>query len=275
MRLLFCSLFLLFSLNLQAQQKGNSKGNEIVAQINNRKITLNEFNKKYEEVRTQTVNPPSRSVFLEDLVRYEMGVQEAEKRNLKNDPIVQERIRQELYKAFVEKEVGPKVQNIKVTEKDMRAWYKNNPELRTSHILIEYKPESSAKEIATAKKRAAEIYAEVRKSKRPFEELVKLYSDDPLSKQAGGDVGWQSRVTLVPAYYDVAMKMKVGQVYGLVQTQFGFHIIKLTGIRSYENANKRQLRAAVFDEKRRVLFNQLFDKVKKSYSVKTNPKLVE
>ncbi|MNL33253.1 putative parvulin-type peptidyl-prolyl cis-trans isomerase precursor [compost metagenome] len=141
--------------------------------------------------------------------------------------------------------------------------------------MIEYKPGATAAQIAEAKKRATEILEEVKKSKRPFEELVKLYSDDALSKQAGGDVGWQSRVTLVPAYYDAISRMKIGEVKGLIETQFGYHIIKLTGRRSFENANKRQIRAAVFDEKRRLIFNEYFDKLKKTYSIKENKSAIK
>lgn len=249
--------------------------NEVVAVVGSKKITVEEFNKKYEEVRRLTTNPPPKTVFLEDLVRFEVGVQEAAKRGMENDPVVQDRFKQEMYKALLEKEIGMTVQKIPVSEKEMQEWYKNNPELRSSHILVEFKPGASAEQIAEAKKRATDIWAEVQKSKRPFEELVKLYSDDTLSKQAGGDVGWQSRVTLVPAYYDALMSMKIGELKGLIETQFGFHIIKLTGKRSYENANKRQIRAAVFDEKRKAIFNGYFEKLKKGYSIKTNPELLK
>lgn len=247
----------------------------VVATIGNKKITLEQFNKKYNEVKVQTINAPTKQQFLEDLVRYEVGLQEADKKNLEKDPIVQDRMKQELYKALLEKELGQKVQKIQVSDKEMETWYKSNPELRTSHILIEFKPGSTPEQTAEAKKRANEIFEEVKKSKRPFEELVKLYSDDPLSKQAGGDVGWQSRVTLVPSYYESALAMKVGEIRGLIETPFGFHIVKLTGRRSFEEANKRQIRAAVFDEKRRQAFNAYFDGLKKQYPIKTNPSALQ
>jgi parvulin-like peptidyl-prolyl isomerase len=247
----------------------------VLAQVGNKKITLEEFNRKFAEVKNQSLNPPTKSQFLEDLVRYELGLLEAEKKQLEKDPLVRDRMRQELYKALVEKELGEKIQKITVTDNEMAAYYKKNPELRTSHILIEFKAGATAEQKNEAKKRANEILTEVRSSKRPFEELVKLYSDDSLSKQTGGDVGWQSRLTLVPAYYDTALSMKVGEIRGLIETQFGFHIIKLTGRRSFENANKRQIRAAVFDEKRRQAFNEYFEKVKKGYEVKVNSKLLE
>lgn len=260
---LVISILLLISSNVYAQQ-------EVVAQVGKKNITVQEFTKKYNEIRSQTINPPSKEQFLEDLIRYEVGVQEAEKRGLEKDPIVQDRFKQELYKALLEKELGQRVQKITVSDNEMKAWYANNPELRTSHILIEYKADATPQQVAEARKRATEILGEVKKSKRPFEELVKLYSDDALSKQAGGDIGWQSRVTLVPNYYEAISTMKVGEIKGLIDSQFGFHIVKLTGRRSYNNANKRQIRAAVFDEKRRAIFNNYFEKLKKSYSIKEN-----
>lgn len=248
---------------------------DVVATVGDKKLTLGEFNKKYEEVKSQTLNPPSKKVFLEDLVRYYVGVQEADKKGLRNDPVVQDRMQQELYKGLLEKSIGKDIQKITVNEKEMKAWYAKNPEVRTSHILIEFKMGSKKEEIDAAKKRANEILSEVKKSKRPFEELVRLYSDDPLSKQTGGDVGWQNRLTLVPSYYEAALSMKDGEIKGLIETPFGFHIIKLTGKRTYENANKRQIRTAVFDEKRKDLFNKFFEKLKKSYSIKTNESLLK
>jgi peptidyl-prolyl cis-trans isomerase C/peptidyl-prolyl cis-trans isomerase D len=248
--------------------------NDVVAVVGNKSITYEYFSSKFNEVKVQSVNPPTKQQFLEDLVRFELGVQEAQKRNIEKDPLYQERAKQEMYKALLEKELGQKVQKIQVNDKEMQEWYKNNPEIRTSHILIEFKSGATAQQVAEAKKRANEILDEVRKSKRPFEELVKLYSDDPLSKQAGGDVGWQSKITLVPTYYEAVVSAKVGDIKGLIETPFGFHVIKVTGRRSYENANKRQIRAAVFDDKRRQIFNEYFSRLKKSYPIKVNSSLI-
>lgn len=249
--------------------------NEIVAVVGTKQITVKELNDKYEEVLKQTLNPPTKDVFVEDLVRYEMGVQEANKRNIQDDPVVKERIRQEIYKGLIEKELGPSVAKIKVTEKEMQAYYQKNPEIRTSHILIEFRPDASDEQRKAAKERAQEIHEEVKKSKRPFEELVGLYTDDVLSKRTGGDVGWQSNVTLVPAYYQAALAMKVGEVRGLIETQYGYHIIKVTGRHGYNDANKRQIRAAVFDEKRKELFDDYFAKLKKQYPIKVNKSLIK
>lgn len=272
----FGFFFLLFALPLGfAQQTPPTNKSPVIAIVGDRTITLESFNKKFDAVKTQASNPPTKAQFLEDLIRYEIGVQEAEKRNLEKDPIVQDRMKQELYKVLLEKELGQKVQKITVTDKEMETFYKKNPEIRISHILTDVKQGASPEQKAEAKKRAFEILQEVKTSKRPFEELVRLYTDDAVSKQTGGDLGWHSRVSLFPNVYETILKMKVGELQGLVETPYGFHIIKVTGKRTFENANKRLLRAAVFDEKRKEFFNEYFEKLKKSYKIQTNTKLIE
>ncbi len=249
---------------------------EVVATVGSRKITLDEFNKKYSAVLAQIkTNPPTKQQFLEDLVRFELGTQAAEKNGLEKDPIVRDRMRQELYKAQLEKDLAGRLAAINIADPEMKTWYAKNPELKTSHILIQVKPGATTAQTEEARKRANEIFQEVKKSKRPFEELVKLYSDDILSKQAGGDAGWQSRLTLVPSYYDAALSTKVGEIKGPVETRFGFHIIKVTGRRSFEDADKRQIRGAIYEEKRKQVLDQYFQNLKNQYSVKVNSNLLK
>ena len=267
------TLVFLLSFILSVQLLAQTKTSEVIAVIGNKNITLEEFNKKYAQVLS-AYNPPTKMEYLEDLVRFEIGLQEAKKRNLEKDPLVQERVQTEMYKVLLERELSDKVSKIQVSEAEMKNWYKNNPEIRLSQVLIEIKPDATAGQRVEAKKRADEIYAEIKKSKRPFEELVKLYSDD-ISKYAGGDIGWQSRITIVPMVYEVALKMKIGEIAGPIDTKFGYQIIKLTGKRTYENAYRPAVRTGAFDEKRRVLFDDFFKKLKSQYTVKTNPNLIK
>jgi parvulin-like peptidyl-prolyl isomerase len=246
-----------------------AENDDVVAVVGSKKISKKEFEDKYKEVVSKAFNPPSKDLFLEDLVRYEVGVMEAQKRNLGDDPIVQERIRQVMYVDLVEKEIGKKADQINVSEKEMQSYYAKNPEIRSSHILVEVKENAKPAEREAAKKRANEIYAEVKSSKKPFEQLVKLYSDDVISKKNGGDIGWHSSTTLLPEYYNSALKLSVGQTSPLVETKFGFHIIKLTGKKSYKDADKLRLNAAVKETKKRVLFDEFFSKLKSKYGVKT------
>lgn len=269
----------LFCLIVLASHLGWAQQAPVVAEVAGKKITVDEFNKKYKEI-LDVVNSnggpaPTKSEFLEDMVRYELGLAEAEKKNMAKDPLVIERSRQEMYKVLLEKELGQKAQNIQVSEAEMKAWYAKNPSVRWSNILIEVKPGATPEQRAEAKKRASEIYSEVKSSKRPYEELVRLYSDDTLSKQFGGDSGWQSPVTVMPQVYEPARKAKVGEIVGPIETLFGFNILKVTGRATFEQANRLQIRQAVFNEKRATLLNDYFAKLKKQYPVKTNPSVLK
>lgn len=268
-KIIFTSFFVAFLSTAFAQ-----KESDVLATVGTKKITYGEFNQKFKAALSQPFStPPSKADFLEDLIRYELGVQEARKKGLDKDPIVQDQMNQALYRGLLEKELGKKVQESQVTEAEMKSWYSKNPQIRVSTILIEVKPGATAAQREEARKRATEILNEVKSSKRPFEELVRLYSDDTTTKNLGGDVGWQSRITLNPAYYEAALKLKIGSVTPqLVEVPFGFHIFKLTGKRSYEEAPKREIRIAVFDEKRKIHFDQYFNKIKKSYNINVNSK---
>lgn len=268
-KFIFAVVFSLFALPL------TSYSQEVVASVGKKQITLKDFNDKYNEVQMKTMNPPPKDVFLEDLIRYEVGLQEAEKNNLSNDPAVKRKIEEAVYSGLVERMIGKSVDKIEVTEAEMQNWYKTNPEIRTSHILIQFKPGATEQEKGVAKKRAEEIMATVKKSERPFDELVSLYSDDTISKSNGGDLGWQSRLTLVPPYYEAALKTKKGSITGLVETQYGYHIIKVTDINAFKDANKQQIRVAVFEEKRKKLFDNYFIGLMKKYPIKKNLALLK
>lgn len=262
-----------------AQTSGAAAQGATLFQVNNKKIGVNEFLTKYNMIKEQTIAPPSKAMFLEDLIRFEVGVQEALKQGTDQLPEFKERMRQEMYKIFIEKAIRSQVEKIKVTEREQRNYYRQNPELRTSHILIQYPPQGTSEQKAIAIKRANEIRSEVvaklkSDPKSSFEKLVPLYTDDLLTKGTGGDLGYQSSVSLVPTYYRAALKLKVGQISHVVPSRHGFHIIKLLGRRSYAQADKRQIKAAVFDTKRKKIFDRYFERLKKQYKIVAQPELL-
>lgn len=240
----------------------------VLAVVGNKTITVQEFEQKFKEVSSVASNPPTREQFLEDYIRYHIGLQEAYRLKLQDDPVVKDQMEQAMYRGLLERQLSEAVSKIQISETEMREYYKKNPELRAAHILIELKSDAKPEQRAEARKRAEEIFQEIKKSKRPFEESVKLYSDDVLTKNNGGDLGYQSRVTLIPQFYEQLKTMKVGEIKGIIETPNGFHIVKLLDIRSYENSDKRQLRAQVFDLKRKKIFDEYFEALKKRYPVK-------
>jgi peptidyl-prolyl cis-trans isomerase D len=106
------------------------------------------------------------------------------------------------------------------------------------HWESAYGPKMREKE--EARKKAQAIAAEVRKSPESFAELAKKESQDPGSKEAGGDLGFAPRGSFVKPYEDALFRMKEGQISDVVETEFGFHIIRLTGIQRKDGREERR-----------------------------------
>ncbi len=134
-----------------------------------------------------------------------------------------------LISRFVESTILPKV---KVTEEDARAFYTQNPDkfarsesLKASHILIGVDAKASAEE----KKKASEKAEKLRKDLAggaDFATLAKENSTCPSSQQ-GGDLGFFGKGQMVPAFEKTAFSLKPGEISDIVETQFGYHIIKV------------------------------------------------
>ena len=108
--------------------------------------------------------------------------------------------------------------------------YRQEEQRQAAHILIAVKPDASEAERAAAKKTAEEIAAQAKASPAKFGELAKARSQDPGSAAQGGDLGSNPRGTMVKAFDDAVFSMKPGDIAGPVQSEFGYHVIKLNGI---------------------------------------------
>jgi peptidyl-prolyl cis-trans isomerase D len=120
---------------------------------------------------------------------------------------------------------------------EVKAQYDNNmkaytaPEERdASHILIAVKPDAKPEEKEAARKKAEDLYAQVKANPAKFAELAKKYSQDPGSAPQGGDLGHFPRGNMVKPFDDAVFAMKVGDIVGPVETNFGYHVIKLNSI---------------------------------------------
>jgi peptidyl-prolyl cis-trans isomerase C len=131
---------------------------------------------------------------------------------------------------FVEKTIVPKVT---VTEADAKKFYDENADkftksesLKASHILIGVDPKATPEEKKTAREKAEKLLKEL-KAGADFAALAKGNSTCPSSQQ-GGDLGFFGKGQMVPAFEKAAFALKPGEISDVVETQFGYHIIKLT-----------------------------------------------
>lgn len=124
-----------------------------------------------------------------------------------------------------------------VDEAELTAYYEEHKaeflegeQANARHILIRVAPDATAEEKAEAKVRAQGI-ATIAKTDADFSELATLHSEDPGSKDNGGDLGWFGRGRMVKVFEDAVFSAKPGEIVGPIESQFGFHIIKVEAFR--------------------------------------------
>eukprot|EP01034_Spumella_vulgaris_P026440 gene26440-33018_t len=139
--------------------------------------------------------------------------------------------------------------SIRVNEDDLRTYYKENltrlaakEERRASHILINATKDAPAAEREKAKARAEELLAQVRKAPGSFAEVAKKSSQDTGSAIVGGDLNFFGRGAMVKPFEEAAFSMKKGDISDVVESDFGYHIILLTDIKTPRQPSFEELR---------------------------------
>lgn len=111
-----------------------------------------------------------------------------------------------------------------------KARYQEPEQRRASHILIKTEANMPPAAKAEAKTKAEKLLQELRANPGKFADLAKQYSADPGSAARGGDLGNFTREMMVKPFADATFSLKVGELSGVVESQFGYHIIRLDGI---------------------------------------------
>jgi peptidyl-prolyl cis-trans isomerase C len=168
-----------------------------------------------------------------DYYRKNFVSDEAYNADLKKKDMTPEEFRREIEVGIMAEELfNKRTANIPpVSDKEAREFYDNNedrfvqPErVKASHILLTVDKDASDSLRAAKKAEAQRILGEIKKG-ADFAEMARKYSDCP-SKQQGGDLGFFQRGQMVPEFEKAAFGLKSGQMSGVVETPFGYHIIK-------------------------------------------------
>jgi peptidyl-prolyl cis-trans isomerase D len=136
--------------------------------------------------------------------------------------------------------------------------YEKAEERRASHILISVAKDAKPEDKAVARRKAEELLVEARKAPKSFGELAKKSSQDPGSAAGGGDLGFFARGVMVKPFDDALFAMKVGDIEGPVETQYGFHIIRLDAIKPGEKTPLDKVRAEIEQELRKARAGKAF-----------------
>lgn len=148
------------------------------------------------------------------------------------------------------------IREVKVSPNDIRAFYDQNreefrhdAEVRASHILVRVAPGTSSARRTAARQRADKLLAEIRGG-ADFAAVARASSEDPVTAARGGDRGFFSRGEMDPAFDAAAFALGPGQMSGVVETRYGFEIIKVT--------DRREAGYAPFEEAEPVIREVLF-----------------
>ncbi|MCJ7508305.1 MAG: peptidylprolyl isomerase [candidate division Zixibacteria bacterium] len=246
------------------------KGKQTIAKVGKEKITLSQFEDKVKEKKLFSTSPiedkEKKKNLLDEMILELLIKQKASQMGVSGDEkflkVKESYMSDQLLKLMYRKEISDQ---IKLTDEEIDKYYTENKEklfkipeqVKASHILVRIEVDSVSHDTAQAKKKAKQkaekIYQEA-KGGANFDSLAKEYSQDLGSKTRGGDLGFFPRGRMVKGFEDVAFSLGIGEISELIETQFGYHIIKVTdkkneGYKELDNNLREELKARLHSEK--------------------------
>jgi len=288
----------------QVQQKSGSgetsglelfqtdKGGKVIAEFDGIKITDNYLKTYIDQlnpyIKARYNTPEKKEELITRILEGEVLARAAIKKGAVNDPVLLTKIKSTIARYYTGKALKTEIEEkIKVSDAEMKKYFEENkkkynqPEkVKASHILVKVAEKAPKADWTKAEAKAKKILKEVKaKAKDPkaFSNFVKKYSDDTGSKRRGGDVGYFARTeeggSMVKEFSDAAFSLKkVGDISALVKSNFGYHIIKLSGRRDKVEKAFIDVRARIEStmkaEKRKDAYKNSIEDIKKSMNYK-------
>lgn len=257
--------------------KGGVQNSSVVAKVGPTNITQEDAGRELkalpDQIQRMFQGQEGTERFVDELVKKEVLYQEAKKKGLENNPEFHKKVEDfrklTLISTLLEKEIEEKS---KVTDKEIQDYYEAhkkdftaNNQVRASHILV--KTEEEAKKLLDQIKKGVD-----------FAKLAKANSIDTGSAKNGGDLGFFSRGQMVPEFERAAFGLKKGEISNPVKTQYGYHIIKVTGVKEGNIVEfdkiKQVLTQRLTAAKQKDLFDSYVNDLKKSYKVEINKEAI-
>jgi peptidyl-prolyl cis-trans isomerase C len=243
-----------------------------VASVNGQKIASDVLDRLMKQApqgaMAAEATPEAKRALLDKLIEVELVSQEAEKEGVANEPDFKFAMdmlkKQQLYVALIKKKV---IDTVKVTPEETKADYDKNKdqykvgeELKASHILVDTEDD------------AMKIKERIDKGEA-FDAVAKDKSKCP-SASRGGDLGYFGKGRMVPEFEKAAFALKDGEVSAPVKTQFGWHIIKVTGrkpasVKSYDDV-KGDIEQRLLQDKQKKAYEDMMASLKSAADIKIN-----
>ncbi len=256
------------------QEPKDGSSDKVLARVGQAAITQGQFREVINSVPPQSKRELllQKDQVLEEMVNQELLVQEGEILKLAQDPLVLKALERAKRQLIVQRVLQLQVrEKVKVTPEEVKEYYEKNVEkfqvpekVRAAHILV--KEEKLARELAEKIKKGSDFAA-----------LAAQHSLDP-SKLNGGDLGFFERGRMVGEFEKAAFALKDQEVSGVVQTKFGFHLIKVlehSPARPMEFGEvKDRLAQELLTKNQQQAFAKLLEDLKKKIPVQTYPELL-
>ena len=268
--------------------------NQVVSKLIAQKLLEQEIAKQEITVTNEEIQAK-----LDEIVA-QLGGAEAYKARLKQAGVSEGKLKNDIKEEIKIDKLIEKVAKLEVTDKEIAKFYKENPDkfthpdmVRASHILIEANPEQIRQDIISrdkkgllnaeqieekvkeavdkVKAKADELRVKAASNPEGFEKLARENSQDPGSKDKGGDLGFFAKGQMVPEFEAVAFTIAPNQVSEVVQTSYGYHIIIVTdrkkaGKDSLDEV-KEDIRAYLLRQKKVAALDKMFAGLKSTAKI--------
>lgn len=210
-------------------------------------------------------NPQGRAMILEQLINSKLFLMDAQKNLYEREPAFKEqftRVKEEMLSRYA---VQKAVERVRVTDDEAKKYFEENPDqfapemtFNASHILVD------------TEEKAAEIAEQIKSGELTFEDAAMQFSSCP-SKQNGGSLGEFGHGQMVPEFEAACEALEEGELSAPVQTQFGWHLVKLNkkedgGKMALEEV-KEQVRQALMQQKQQAAYQSRVNQLKLLFPV--------
>lgn len=253
----------------------SSNTDAVVAVVNGIEIKKGQLDQAFEQnlmyVSDKIV---TKEKVIYDIINREIGVKKAKDTNLQNDPIVKYKMEDVLYHAQISKDLEKKLQAITVTDKEAQEYYSKFKEYRTAHILFRVRVVPDKAETEEAMKKSLEIYKQLQAKPQDWPELANKYSQSSTAP-AAGDLGYLPAVKYAPEYFKAINGKPNGFISSPIRTQFGYHIIKVLGVREWKEVEPALYKKIVYDIKRDKIIESYHAEARKTAQIKINKEFLK
>lgn len=253
----------------------SGKSGNSLASFSGGTVNEAEFRKSVENLpkRIRGIAVRQRKEYMESVITEKLLLAEAEKRGIQHLEDVESLLRQARQKVLVAKLIDVEIASkVKISEDDAKGYYLAHREefmsparVRASHILLRSREEADS------------VLSKITAGS-DFGEMAKQFSLDPTASK-GGDLGFFEKGQLILEIEETAFAMKKGQLSDVIQTQFGYHLLKVTDtedpqVREFDSVKREIIEKLTVSEKTKH-FAELTDRLKSKAKIKINDKALD